>query len=272
MGKKKASKKQNLYFEVRFVGRGVTPDSVSLRAVNDALSAVQDLACGRDPYEMTQVPHDKGMGLVNVRKGSATYRCVPRAPKEASKYLSRIGKLLATCDVEHGNGDGDELVAAMSPIKSLSDAARSVGCDIEVKMSTRRSPLFVVTEGDFKRISSILLLSGETTVAGSVERVGGATGTRCLMRVPGRRHILYCDVKGKDLARRLGQHLYEDIVAQGTAVWIHRSWRIYKFTINSFTQPRVGDPTAAIEELRNAGLDAWDEIDDPETYIKELRS
>jgi len=98
---------------------------------------------------------------------------------------------------------------------------------------------------------------------------------RCALRVPGRAHLLYCDVHSKDskdLVRRLGQHLYEQIAARGTATWIHRSWRIYEFTIQDFTQPQLGDPTKAIEQLRSAGLKAWDQIADPGAFIEDLRS
>jgi hypothetical protein len=134
------------------------------------------------------------------------------------------------------------------------------------------SPLFVIGENDFQQLSDRILLSGETTVVGQVKRVGGATKMRCLLRVPGRHRLLYCDVGSSELVRKLGQHLYEEIAATGTAVWIHRSWRIYKFTINGFTQPRIGNPGKAMKELRDAGLKAWDRIPDPNAYIRELRS
>jgi hypothetical protein len=66
--------------------------------------------------------------------------------------------------------------------------------------------------------------------------------------------------------------LYEEIVATGTATWIHRNWRIYEFTIRDFTQPQLGDVTTALKQLREAGLKAWDVIKDPEAFIQELRS
>jgi ABC-type transport system substrate-binding protein len=66
--------------------------------------------------------------------------------------------------------------------------------------------------------------------------------------------------------------LYEQIAATGTAIWIHRTWRIYKFTIKDFTQPQLGDPSKAIEELREAGLKAWDDIENPDAFVQELRS
>jgi hypothetical protein len=166
------------------------------------------------------------------------------------------------------DAESEGLVAALSPIESLSLVARSMGCQVEVAL-VGGSSMFSVGSDDFKRISSNLLLRGETTVVGTIERVGGATGMRCLMRVPGRRRLLYCVVKTRQLVRRLGQHLYEQIAATGNAVWIHRSWRIYKFTIRDFTQPKLGDPKKALEELRTAGLSAWDQISDPQAFIRE---
>jgi hypothetical protein len=135
-----------------------------------------------------------------------------------------------------------------------------------------QAALFVLDGDAFDRISSRLLLHGDTTVVGEVKRVGGATSRRCLLRVPDRRRILYCNVESDDLVRRLGQHLYEQIAATGTATWIHRSWRIYEFTIKDFTQPKLGDLDEAIEQLRNAGLKAWDQVGDPDAFIRELRS
>ena len=131
--------------------------------------------------------------------------------------------------------------------------------------------MFSVREDDYQRVSDRLFVTGETTIVGTVQRAGGATEMKCLLRVPGRRRLLYCGVNSQQLVRRLGQHLYEEIAAMGTAKWIHRTWRIHAFTINDFTQPRLGSVPEAIQELRSAGLSAWDEVGDPEKYIRELR-
>ena len=266
-----AKKSASPTFEVRFVAPGLVPEQIPLRAVSDALSAVQDLASGRDPWETPHVPQEKSIGLVEVRRGSAVYSCISHAPEEAKANLARVGALLAS-DGEEGI-EGDGLVAALRPIESLSGVAKAIGCRLEVALVEQPGPpMFVVEEDAYHRISSRLLLRGYTTVVGAVERVGGATGMRCLLRVPGRRRLLYCDVSNRELVRRLGQHLYERIAATGTAVWIHRSWRMYEFKIEDFTQPKLGDAGAAIEQLRRAGLKAWDEIADPGALIEELRS
>jgi hypothetical protein len=259
-------------FAVRFVAPGLTPEKVPLRAVSDALAAVQDLASGRDPFETAHVPAEKSIGLIDVRRGSAEYCCVSRAPQEAIDNLRRVGVLLAPDEQAAAEDDGDSLVAALRPIESLSEVARSVGCRLEVVlMNKEQPPLLVIGGDDFQRIAGRLMMRGDTTVIGTVERVGGATGMRCLMRVPGRHRILYCDVESRPLVRRLGEHLYEQIAAIGTAMWIHRAWRIYKFTIRDFTQPQLGDANDAIKRLRGAGLSAWDKVDDPEAFLQELR-
>jgi hypothetical protein len=178
--------------------------------------------------------------------------------------------------LESTNGDEleeDGLIAALRPIESLSEVARLVDCQIEVALIERKDlPVLVIGKDAFHRVSERLLLRGETTVIGRVERAGGATSMRCMLRVPGRRRSLYCNVDNKKLVQRLGQHLYEEIVATGTAVWIHRTWRIYRFTIRDFSQPHLGDVNQVLEQLREAGLKAWDKIEDPDAFIQELRS
>lgn len=271
MAKKKSIKAKMVpTFEVRLVGPGLAPEKIPIRAVSDVLSAVQDLASGRDPFQQQQVPPEKGVGLIEVRRGSAIYSCLSRAPVEALDNLTQVGVMLSTPEDEPLNGNG--LVTAFRPIKKLSEVANSIGCQIEVTTKERtREPLLTIGKDDFKRISSRLFVRGETTVVGRLERAGGATEMRCALRVPGRRPLLYCDVKNRDLVRRLGKHLYEEIAATGAACWLHQSWTLVEFTINDFTQPRAGDPTEAIERLRRAGLNAWDQIDDPQAYIQELR-
>jgi len=265
-------------FFVRFVGKGLSPATVPLRAVNDALSAVQDLASGRDPFETAQVPPEKLVGLVDVKAGSASYACAARAPGDAIHNLSEIGTMLTSLEADGGTIDEERLVAAIRPIRALSQIAKRNDCRVEVALAgQQRHPLFVVGKGDFRRIAGRVFMKGEATITGEIERAGGATDMRCLMRIPNRRKLLYCDIKAnsvaekKELVRKLGQHLYEQVSAVGTVIWIHRTWYVYRFTIHNFLQPRLGNPLKAIEFLRKSGLNAWDAVANPESLIRELR-
>ena len=65
MAKKKLVKpKATATFEVRFVAPDLLPERIPLHAVSNALSAVQDLASGRDPFEEQKVAPEKGIGLI----------------------------------------------------------------------------------------------------------------------------------------------------------------------------------------------------------------
>lgn len=268
MQKKPASSVAEDTLEVRFIAPDIAPEKIPLRSVSDALSAVQDLASGRDPYLTSHVPLEKGIGLVDVRAGSAVYVCVSRAPKEALRNLTYIGALLANKKIKESL-----LAASLRPIKLLSEIAKHVNCRVEVTVGGKSSadPLFTIVSDDYERLAKRILLTGDATVYGTVERIGGATGLRCLMRIPGRRKLLYCNVRGRDLARKLGPKLYENIAATGVATWIRPSWRIHAFTITGFSQPKLGNVEKAIEKLREAGLSAWDEIENPESYVRGMR-
>jgi hypothetical protein len=270
MAKKKTSAAPRPTFEVRFVGRDISPEKITLRQVNDALSAIQDIASGRDPFEEQSVPAERGIGLVDVSRGSAVFSCVSRAPDEAIRNLTQLGVLLNSFDVNSSNGQGDALALALPPIHNLSEVARSVGCELQVRKGRRT--LFTVTSEDYKRISAHMIIKGDTTIVGRVQRVGGATDMKCALRVADRRKLLYCDVNSRELVRDLGQHLYDELVVSGSATWINRTWRLIRFTIKSFEQIKMGEPSQAIQQLREAGLSAWDDISDPEQMIRKLRT
>ena len=133
-----ARKKAEPTLVVRFVGEGITPAHVPLRTVTDALSAVQDLASGRNRFETQHVPKEKTIGLVDVRAGSAAYFCVPHAPQEAIENLKDVARILI--DDEPDDPEGGRLVAAIQPIEDLSEIARTNHCRLEISLSGRRAP------------------------------------------------------------------------------------------------------------------------------------
>ena len=170
LGKKNHSPK----LEVRFVAPGLKPARVPLRTVADALSAVQDLASGRDPFESKQVPIEKAIGLVDVKAGSAVYVCESPAIDEARLHLTNAGQLIAVAE-EGEAPDSDGLIALLRPIETLSQIAKQLDCSVEVSLvNGAKHSFFSVNRDDFKRISERLFLKGETTIVGEVKRVGGS--------------------------------------------------------------------------------------------------
>jgi len=203
-----------------------------------------------------------------VRRGSAVFQCVARRPEEATDNLRIVSSLLNNPD-SIAQDLCDRLAASLQPIEHLSGIARRLGCQLIVSLANAGEELLAIVSDSYEAVSKRVFVTGESTVIGTVERVGGATGVRCLMRIPTRQKLLYCDVE-RDVVRRLGQHLYETIAAIGTATWLHHNWRVHSFRIHDFYQPKLAPVDAMIQSLRDAGLDAWDNIPDPKAYLERL--
>lgn len=256
--------------EVRIVGKNISPATIPLRLMSRTLSAIQDIASGRDPAEERHVPKDKVIGVVRIKKGSAVYECVASAPKLARENLETVGRLLA--NPEDKEISQRIVFGSLSKLSVLGNIAKRTKCEIQIDwVNGRKKRLLTIGAEDYDNLSSRIFVKGESLVQGIVQRVGGATDTRCQLRIPERSRLLYCDIARKDLARAIGEHLYKPIAATGTATWIARTWEIFHFKIRDFTCPTITNTSTMLEDLRDAGLSAWDDIKDPTDYIRKLR-
>ena len=270
MAKKKTTPQGKAAFEIRLIGANVKPESVPINLVGDALSAIQDIAAGRDSFEDAGAPvsRENGINLVNVKRGSAVYSIHSHQPETALKNLARLGSQLL--DIDESNIES--LVASINPIEKLSRVARQIGCAVKVTVvGDKKNSILEVGEDDYKKISHSMFTKGDSTIIAKIMRVGGATEPRCLLRLDNRRNLLYCDVESRELLQELGQYLYEKVAIKGSAVWIHSNWYIHKFKITSFSSPKIKDTAKAIKSLRSAGLKAWDGVENPQQLIEEVR-
>ena len=268
-------KKPHPLFEVRFEGSGIFPEKIPLRSLVTALSAIQRLAAGTAPFDEEEGEGDKegepeeSLRLLDVKRGSAVFQISAPAtsdPRPALQRLRVVGEFL-----ENGEDDVENIDYALSPIKDLSTTARSLDCTIALREAgPNKRVLARFQPTSYESISTLLLVEGDTSFVGTVQRVGGATGVKCGLRVGFQHRMLICRVPEREVARTIGKRLYEDVVVHGTANWLKRSWRMVSFTIKSVTQPTQGSILDAFEELRQAGGKSWDAINDPAAYLKEV--
>lgn len=267
--KKKVKSAAKATFEIRFIGSNVSPESVPIHVVSEALSAIQDIAAGRDSFGdvNTSVPKDRGINLIDVKRGSAVYSIHAHQPEAAVKNIVGLGTCLL--DLE---SNVESLISSINPIEKLSRVARNIGCVVKVtKYGDKKTPMLEIGEDVYSSISKKMFASGDATIIGKIVRVGGATEPRCLLRMGNRRSLLYCDVDTKNLLQELGQYLYEKVAIKGQAVWVNSNWHIHKFRITSFSKPQIGSANETISALREAGLKAWDNVDNPRAFFEEMR-
>ena len=252
-------------FEMHFQRPGIYPEEVPLGVLSRAFAALQRLALGDDELvdddeESALVP--EGFSLVQVKRGSAIYQIATRKPELAIARLRQTGGVL---DDPESIGDKDFM---LGPLDELSAVSRSLDSPILLKTPGRDGVvLATIVPTSYSHVSKSLFVEGETTLFGRVERVGGATERKCGLRIPNRVRMLFCRVASDDVARRLGQKLYQNVSAQGTAHWMKTTWRIVRFTIREIHQPKLKPFRKMIDDLRNAGGSDWDKYPDPEAYL-----
>lgn len=265
------SKKPPAAFEVYFQRKGLYPEDIPLGNLTTALSAIRRLATGSEAPDEdeeeaeTTLPEDGSIRLLDVHRGSAAFRFVAPIATVSLEHLKEAGKVLVNPDTFAG----EDFI--LRPVDLLSRIARSLNCSILVRSAGPDRAVFAQVEPDsYNRIAGRLFLTGETAVSGRVQRIGGATKNRCALRVSFQSRLLYCGVANEEVARQLGNYLYQDVTVRGKARWLRNTWRVLELKIESVSQPRTGSPVEAFQALRKAGGDGWDEIDDPEAFLEEV--
>ena len=133
--------------------------------------------------------------------------------------------------------------------------------------------MFATIDGDsYSILAATAFVTGESSVYGYLERVGGATDQRCGLRLPTQpRRMIYCTVETEELVRSLGQHIYENILVSGTVTWFRRAWQVKHIRVTDFEPSKTGSILDTLERIYEAGGKVWDDVDDPEALIAEMR-
>lgn len=270
-------------FVVRLVGSNVKPWTVPLRSLARMMDAIQRLVEQKEnevELEDSQIeiePQDGELGLagsqvlrlVGVRSSSAGYAISTPYKDSTLGMLAATGR--AILDPSHSEWTGPTI----SSVKDLSDVAKSLGVVIEIRQPRQGSRLGDViariSPDTYQQVSDSAFVIGETSLYGTIERIGGASAERCAFRLPDQTKMIYCGVAGEDLARKLAKHLYEDVSIHGEATWLRVNWQIRSFRIQSFDQPKTGSIRDAMNEIWEAGGKAWDKVKNPDAYITEMR-
>jgi hypothetical protein len=257
-------------FEVLFDGKGLYPEAIPLGTLTQTLSAIRRLAAGSEPPdededEETNGPDEGSIRLLDVKRGSAVFQFFSPSAKADLAHLREAGKVLETPEEL---GDSHYVIR---PIELLSTIARRLNCALVMReAAAEKAVLATIVSTSYERLSDRLFLTGETSLTGRVERVGGATARRCALRVSFQSRMLFCRVASEEVARQLGGMLYQDVAVTGKAWWLRNSWKVVSFTIHSVYQPKPGSLEEAFQALHAAGGSGWDGESDPAAHIKEV--
>lgn len=269
-------------FIIRLVESDIRPWKVPMRALARTLQAVQRLVDQReeeddptiDDAEIQPVTNEehaaKALRLVDVTSSSAAYAVAAPAHDTALDIITNTGKGIAAPARFNWNAP------TLSAVRELSEIARSLHCAIEIRLPNSSKQLgdvlAEIRSDTFDKIVPSVFIRGDTTIYAKIERVGGATEMHCGIRLPSQpRKMVICKVAGAELVRDLGRYMYQHVLLSGRATWFRRSRNLKYFKVVSFEPPKAGSIREAFEDIYNAGGKAWDDVDDPDAKIAEIR-
>jgi hypothetical protein len=247
-----------------------------MRALTRTLNAVQRLMehteevpdLDETEAEQTEaVQPTAPLHLIGIVSGSAMYNVAAEDPERALKTLSETGISLGNPERSQW---GDEL---LSPVERLSDVARSLGCEIEFRRPGKDGDILAtITPQSYEMLSATAFVNGESSICGYLERVGGATERRCGLRLPNQpAKMVFCPVQTVELVRQLGQHIYRNVIVSGTVTWFRRTWKVKSVLVKSFEPAKEGSILEALGHIYEAGGKAWDDVEDADKLIAEIR-
>ena len=74
-----------------------------------------------------------------------------------------------------------------------------------------------------------------------------------------------------ELVQKLGRHVYENVRVSGKVTWYRKTWQIKRIEVKDFEPAKSGSILQTLERIYDAGGKAWDDVDDPEALLSEVR-
>lgn len=107
-----------------------------------------------------------------------------------------------------------------------------------------------------------------TVLYGEIMRAGGREPRIQFHTIDGQ--TVYC--KGsRELVQEAGRFLYKEVALRGAVAWNSDTYKIEAFTVESIEPYRKTPPTEALAALREAVAGAFDDIEDVDAFVQQIR-
>ena len=110
--------------EIRFASKSLRPELISIGTLSRVLSAVYQLASGKDEEESESAAGVGPFQLVRVRRGSVRYLLAGESGEQPLERLRLFGDILNNPEII---GENDFV---LGPLDTLSSIARKIDCAV----------------------------------------------------------------------------------------------------------------------------------------------
>jgi len=261
---------ENYIIQVKLAGSDLSPLNVNARDVGRLITAVQDMLAAIIAHENPDLglaENQVVIGLAEIREGSYLMGF-------ATIYLAPALLAYRTITESIENGVFDNLpqrvIDALIDIRTIT---RIYGRPVEFLLQNGTSAKLAQIDRDTKITNTPKVIKGGTTLYGRVTKVGGENPPRAkIVFLDGTE--LNCHITQSNdyqVARELGQRLYDTVGIRGRAAWNVRDMSLIDFTIESVLPYRAKPIMDNLGALREAVGNYLEGVTDIDAYIHELR-
>jgi hypothetical protein len=248
--------------EILLTGEGMSPGKIRSKEIAEVIESVEDMIASvvmRDHPELKK--EMIVIGLKSIRQGSIGLEFAPNLVELTLPATRRLTQSIVE------NNFSILPSSAINSLKKLSAFAKRYQCNAEFfTQNGRLESLAVLTPET--QIPDIYPLSGETTIYGEITRVGGAEPKIQFKTLDSQ--IVYCSTN-KTIAKKAGAKLYTKVGLHGTAEWNSETFEIEEFHVIDISDYEQIPPSEAFEELANLIGDSFDNIEDVDRSVSEIR-
>ncbi len=255
-------------FGLSVKGKDLFPESLRLLAIAELLKNVDTiiksiLDADRDSEKKSK--YAKEFVVSSISRGSL--RCEFASDYPAVKSVwNKVTHAIVRDDFSE---IPNKATVALNEIANLSKSHKS-NTEFWQKQNNQEIVLAVVTPNTPIIKAKPVLRQERTTQYGELLQIGGEKKPSARIRfLVG--ETLNCDVKTTDLACEMASLLYQLIGVRGVATWDLKNLSLIKFQIDELTEYRKTPITEAIESLRKLVGKYYQDIDDIDAFIADLR-
>ena len=241
-------------FQVRMVGANVSPETVRATDLAEFVTLIEDAILAADPGAKSPDRLDEAkVSLVRIEEGSN---------KLTFAVMLATMPIVATLCEAIASGSFERMPrASHQKFHEISKQAASRHWDVEFVADTAQHiPTAVISAERPVSAPASLIIVEPTMIWGRLMRVGGAKPRGELRLLDG--DLLYFDLT-TEMAKELGDRLYEEICVEGDATFEAGSRKLVGFKATRVTAYAPGK-TPILETFREIARitkGCWDEVD-----------
>lgn len=250
--------------EVRVTGEGFSLEKIRPGEVTKLLNTLEAfvIAIVRQETPQIDLTEEGALGFASIGSGNMVAGLVS-PHEEVGRAWRKAGRSIKAGDYSHLSLEATE--------KFLEFVGFNVrhNTESEFREFNGVSNLLAVINTDTP-LPKQTVITGTATLYGELLRIGGEKFPSAQLRFTGH-GPLTCQVKSMELARAMAERLYEMVGVRGTGKWEATTLGLKEFRVEELTAYRQTTISNAIESLREVAGKYYEEIEDVNAFVADLR-